>query len=76
MWKKMWDLDVLGTTNHFLWKPVNNILPTKLNLWQRKIIEDSKCPISKPEEEYIIHALWSYLAATNVWDEKNSPINK
>lgn len=76
MWKKLWRLDVLGATKHFVWKATNNILPTRVNLWQRKIVEDPLCPICKMEEEDGMHALWNCPAAMDVWGETSSPINK
>lgn len=55
---------------------VNNILSTRLNLWQRKIVEDPKCPICQPKKDSVIHSLWSYPTTTNVWDDKYSFVNK
>jgi hypothetical protein len=50
-----------------LWKAVNNILPTRVNLFKRKVVEDPMCQCYKQEEETIIHVLWTYLAAMDVW---------
>ncbi|XP_042962441.1 uncharacterized protein LOC122296706 [Carya illinoinensis] len=67
IWKKLWRLDVPWAARYFVWKAANNILPTRENLWQRKIVEDSLCPICKTEEEDVLNALKNCPAAMDVW---------
>ncbi|XP_041016311.1 uncharacterized protein LOC121258849 [Juglans microcarpa x Juglans regia] len=60
----------------FIWKALNDSLPTRVNLMKRKIIEDARCPICEGEEESICHILWSCAAASDVWAGLLSPIQK
>ncbi|XP_040987788.1 uncharacterized protein LOC121235507 [Juglans microcarpa x Juglans regia] len=41
IWKYIWKLGVPGSVKHFLWKLANNILLTKQNLYQRKIVKNA-----------------------------------
>ena len=45
----------------------NDILPTKLNLSKRRIIDDAMCPICLRFPESTIHALWECDVARDVW---------
>jgi hypothetical protein len=60
----------------FLWQACNNILPTKANLFNKKITSDPLCLICGLEVETVGHALWSYSAARDVWLERNKKIHK
>ncbi|XP_040987653.1 uncharacterized protein LOC121235369 [Juglans microcarpa x Juglans regia] len=51
----------------FLWKATNELLPTKKNLFQRKVVEDPFYPVCLKEEESVIHVLWECPAANDVW---------
>lgn len=42
----------------FLWRVGNELLPTKRNLFLKKIVENPLCLICLREEEFVIHALW------------------
>jgi hypothetical protein len=50
----------------FIWRACHEILPTRANLYKRKIIDDPKCPMCGREEETTFHALWS-CPAMDVW---------
>ncbi|XP_041028005.1 uncharacterized protein LOC121267980 [Juglans microcarpa x Juglans regia] len=41
----------------FLWKACNDGLPTKMNLFKKKVVEDCSCPICLQYEESIEHAI-------------------
>lgn len=43
---------------NFLWYACHEILPTRVNLHRRKIVEDALCPLCGSEEESVIHVLW------------------
>ncbi|XP_042950241.1 uncharacterized protein LOC122282348 [Carya illinoinensis] len=60
----------------FVWKALKSILPTRQNLVQRKIIEDATCPICQRGEETICHVQWSCPAASDVWAESGSGLQK
>lgn len=57
----------------FVWKALNNSLPTKRNLFHKKVIKEPSYPVCKRQEESITHALWSCNGATDVWASKRSP---
>jgi hypothetical protein len=44
-WSKIWKLHVPGVVRHFLWRLCTNTLPTRDNLFRRKVIQDSLCPM-------------------------------
>ena len=43
LWSRIWKLKVLGKILHFLWKACTDCLPTKVNLINRRIMDDSHC---------------------------------
>jgi len=51
----------------FLWKACNNILPTKDNLFKRKVVDHTTCPICERDEEIVLHALWACPGAQDAW---------
>ncbi|XP_042978176.1 uncharacterized protein LOC122308928 [Carya illinoinensis] len=75
-WNRMWDLKVPGVTKLFIWRVANNLLPTKENLYKRKVIEEKMCPLCDAEEETIMHALWECPAANNLWGNNESCVKK
>jgi hypothetical protein len=64
--KGLWSINVLNLVKVFMWKAEHNILPTKANLFKRRVVKDPICPCYKQEEESIVHALWTYPAAMDV----------
>ncbi|XP_042972836.1 uncharacterized protein LOC122304642 [Carya illinoinensis] len=76
IWKNIWKLNIPGVVKMFVWKALNNCLPTKWNLACRKVIRDYLCPICKLQKETVTHALWSCGGAMDVWADKASPVQK
>jgi hypothetical protein len=76
LWNKIWQLQVPRVVTLFLWQACNNVLPTKENLFKRKITDDPRCPVCLLEEEMVGHALWSCTVARDVWLELNAKIQK
>lgn len=64
-WKAIWSMNNPGGVKTFIWKAINDCLPTRVNLTKRKIIEDPRCPFCEGEEESICHTLWSCAAASD-----------
>lgn len=48
-WENIWNIEVPSVTKMFLWKVGNSLLPTKENLFKRKVIEDKRCPVCNAE---------------------------
>jgi hypothetical protein len=76
LWKRVWHVRGPPVVRVFLWKACSNILPTKLNLHKRGIVEDSLCPICKQEGESVEHILWTCESARDVWAEYSSKLQK
>jgi hypothetical protein len=51
----------------FFWRACKNILPTRENLFKRKILSDHSCPVCGIEEEMTSHILWQCPSAQDVW---------
>lgn len=60
----------------FLWRAVKEVLPKKLNLFNKKFMKDAACPICKRKEETVYHALWSRSAASDVWVDPTCHVKK
>jgi hypothetical protein len=69
IWKAVWNLQAPLVLKHFFWKVCNNILPTKVLLSSKKIVQNLLCPCYLREEENIYHILWSCPSSTAVWQE-------
>ena len=67
IWMALWRFRILNKIKVFGWRACNEILPTKLNLSKRRIIDDAMCPICMRFSESAIHALWECEAAKDVW---------
>ncbi|XP_041004011.1 uncharacterized protein LOC121249367 [Juglans microcarpa x Juglans regia] len=76
MWKSIWSLNLPGVVKSFMWKALNNCIPTRENLNRRRVIEDSLCPICKKEDETPCHVLWKCLTASDVSAEPVSSVQK
>ncbi|KAG6713712.1 hypothetical protein I3842_05G167400 [Carya illinoinensis] len=59
IWRKIWHLKVPGKFKQFIWKTLNDILPTKQLLRKKQIMDDGLCPICQHSKEPIIHVLWT-----------------
>ena len=51
----------------FLWRALNNLLPTRKNLKRRGVVTETLCPLCGREEEDVAHVLWNCPAASDVW---------
>jgi hypothetical protein len=67
MWRSIWRQKLPYAEKHFLWRACHEILPTKANLFLRKVTMDPYCPICEGEEETVYHALWQCPAARDMW---------
>lgn len=58
-WKRIWKLEVPNKVKLFIWRACSNILPTAVNLFQRKILDSPACTRCGLSCEDSGHALWS-----------------
>jgi ribonuclease HI len=76
LWKKLWKLNLPMSARQFLWRACTNSLPTKENLFRRKITSDPLCPFCGLYTESTGHILWSCESAMAVWMEGGRQIQK
>jgi hypothetical protein len=57
LWQFIWSLPTTPVLRNFCWKLCHDLLPTKLNLFSRKVVADPICPICNGELETIYHCL-------------------
>ena len=68
VWRCIWQLNLPYKLRHFAWKAGRNILATKDNLKQRKIVGDDECVLCGLPVETTCHLLWFCKHARGVWD--------
>jgi hypothetical protein len=56
--KILWSLQVPNAVKVFLWRAYHNLLPTKVNLFTRKVVDNNFCPVCHLAEETVFHAIW------------------
>lgn len=61
-----------GPVKHFVWRACHDLLPTRTNLAQRKIVKHVSCPIYEKEEETLHHIFWECPLASDIWGELDS----
>ena len=57
IWAALWKLKIPNKVKVFAWRACNDILPTKMNLVNRRIIADAACPICTRFPETTVHVL-------------------
>jgi hypothetical protein len=65
--KILWSLQVPNAVKVFLWRAYHNLLPTKVNLFTRKVVDNNFCPVCHLAEEIVFHAIWGCPGAQDVW---------
>jgi hypothetical protein len=76
IWKVIWGLNVSNATKMFIWKACKNLLPTKENLFRRRVVGDQICLICTFEIELVLHILWECPAAVDVWSSGSRSLQK
>ena len=66
VWSKLWKLNVPKKIKVFRWLACQNILPTRANLRQRKVIDDDACILCSREAETGVHTLLDCAVARDV----------
>lgn len=75
-WKNLWRLNASALVKNFVWKVGNELLPTKVNLYQRHIVQNPTCPICLQGTKDVFHIFWSCKSSTAVWQECGKKIQK
>jgi hypothetical protein len=69
----IWKLRIPNAIKMFVWKACCNILPTRVNLKRRKIIENDICTRNV---ETARHVLWDCVSAQDVWSDSKQVLQK
>ena len=64
---RIWKMNVLLKVQNFVWRACTDILPTRTNLYCKKVPIDPLCSICGQTDETVRHALWECPMARNVW---------
>ncbi|XP_008242862.1 PREDICTED: uncharacterized protein LOC103341160 [Prunus mume] len=67
IWKAIWSVRTLPKIRMFLWRCMSNAIPTRVNLFRRKITASPMCGLCDQYEESIEHALLLCPWAQAVW---------
>ena len=65
-WNKIWKMNVPPKVRNFVWRACNDILPTRTNLYRKKVYTDPLCAIYEQTDETVGHVLWGCPMARNV----------
>jgi hypothetical protein len=57
VWSVIWNLGVPNPVKLFMWRACNGLLPTKSNLFRRKIMDSNICPCYSNNSETVFHVL-------------------
>ena len=57
LWKEIWNAPVQQKIKLFIWKACKNILPTKLNLFQKKACNSMSYDLCDDETKSVMHVL-------------------
>ena len=66
-WSTIWMLNIPNKIKHFLWRACSESLPTKKNLYRRKLITNANCDFCHDHLEDVIHALWDCHLVKEIW---------
>ena len=67
VWRGVWSLRIPNRVKTLLWRAGSETLPTKENLWKRRILSDASCPNCNINKESSFHALWSCPYLSPIW---------
>lgn len=68
LWKDIWNLHTSPKIRIFMWNMCQNALPTKDNLFQRKVSPDPLCPLCHYERETVEHLFLLCPWTNQIWD--------
>lgn len=63
---RLWKLPIPPKVRNFVWRACSDILPTRANLYRRKVHINPMCEACGEHEETAIHILWQCPLARNV----------
>ena len=69
-WNQIWELKVPNKIKHFIWRACRESLPTKKNLFSKKVTRNATCDLCHDGVEDVIHTLWGCQVLKEVWWEE------
>lgn len=75
-WNQLWQLQVPSKIKVFSWRACLDILPSKVNLARRQVLQEDKFELCKLSPETTVHAIWDCSAAQDVWAGSTARIQK
>ena len=69
-WDQIWELEVLNKIKHFIWRACRESLPTKKNLFTKKVTRNAICDLCHDGVEDVLHVLWGCQVLKEVWWEE------
>ena len=67
VWKAIWSMWVPNRVQTLVWRAGTNSLPTKVNLVQRKVLNEDVCSECKAQPEDTMQALWTCTILEDMW---------
>lgn len=68
IWKRLWNLKILGKVKHTLWRALTSCLPSKMALNKKGIHLNPYCPVCGLREETKLLLFLDYSFARQRWD--------
>ena len=67
-WTKIWKIQVPHKIRYFTWRACRDVLPTKVNLVKRKVLQDDQCEECNLALESSNHLFWTCKRARELWE--------
>jgi ribonuclease HI len=71
VWRAVWSLQVPRKIQMFTWRALKDSLPSKLNLWKRKVVQDPICELCSAQTEDLVHAFWDCPSIHSAWAKED-----
>lgn len=75
LWTEIWHLQTTPRIRHFMWSLCNEGLPTRANLYRRKIIPEPTCPLCSQFPETSEHLFGLCLWTRKIWQHHYTDMN-
>lgn len=67
IWNMLWKLKIPNKIKIFGWRAWHNALPTRENLFKRRVVDDASCELCQQATETVVHVLWECGVAQDIW---------
>ena len=70
IWNAVWSLRIPKKCQLFAWRAAREALPTRMNLFKRRIPIDPQCENCQKSPEDVLHAMWNCPLIKPAWDNE------